>query len=95
MICLIPSSKYYFQDLASDELHIVHHGLFESKSTDFLLAWPWFSFNNAIHKAAGSLVTGIPVAGNYSLLGRTCEPEAFTVCKHEGLGVLPWGALDG
>ena len=31
----------------------------------------------------------------YSLLGRTCEPEAFLVCKNEGLGVLPWAPLVG
>lgn len=32
---------------------------------------------------------------HYSLLGRECEHEAFQVCKNEGLGVLPWGALRG
>ena len=32
---------------------------------------------------------------HYSLLGWTCEPEAFTVCKNEGLGLIPWGAIWG
>ena len=24
-------------------------------------------------------------------MGRMCELDGFTVCKNEGLGVLPWG----
>jgi hypothetical protein len=37
----------------------------------------------------------ISLQQQYSLLERNSENEAFEVCKHEGVAILPWSPLKG